>query len=127
MVFDDKTKARLGILCFIPLACFFICFVYYLALILPLTHGNPVPASIVGITSDHYTTLFIMLAASAIITAPIFIYCLVLLARFKHMNSAIKLQWILFLSVLAPIASAFFWAFHIKGARKYISVYPDIA
>ena len=90
--------------------------------------GIILPASDVGILSRNYDTLFFMLAASAIITAPIFIYCLlVLLARFKHMNSAIKLQWILFLSVLAPIASAFFWVFHIKGARKYVGIHPDIA
>ena len=127
MVFDDKTKTRLGILCFTPVLCFFICFIYYLTLIVPLTAGHRLPASDVGILSQHYDTLFFMLAASAIITAPIFIYCLVLLARFKHMNSAIKLQWILFLSVLAPIASAFFWVFHIREARTHVGVYPDIA
>src|SRR5580658_7203532 len=104
MVFDDKTKKRLGIICFTPVLCFFICFLYYFILILPLTHGYVQPNSWVGVLHNHYDTLFIMLATSAIITAPIFIYCLVLLARFKHLHAAVKLQWIIFLSILAPIA-----------------------
>ena len=124
MVFDDKTKRRLGIICFIPVACFLICFLYYLSLVLPLTQGDHAPSSVMGIMSRNYDTLLIMLAASAIITAPIFIYCLVILVRFKHLNSAIKLQWIIFLSVLAPIASAFFWVYLIKGSQRYISLHP---
>jgi hypothetical protein len=127
MIFDDKAKMRLGLICFTPVLCFFICFVFYLILILPLTQGHHVPASDVGILSQNYDILFIMLAISAIITAPIFIYCLVILTRFKHLNAAVKLQWIIFLSVLAPIASAFFWMIHIKGLPKKVNVYPDIA
>ena len=29
MVFDEKTKTRMGIICFIPLIAFFACFVYF--------------------------------------------------------------------------------------------------
>jgi len=127
MVFDDKTKARMGIICFVPILCFFLCFIYYLMLILPLTSGHQVPGAIISITSRNYDTLLIMLATSAIITAPVFIYCLVILARLKNMNSAQKLEWIIFLSVLAPIASALFWIFHIKNARRMEPIHPDIA
>ncbi len=127
MVFDEKMKTRMGIICFIPVVCFLLCFLYYLILILPLTQGNPQPSSIVGITRSHYDFLFAILAVSAIITAPVFIYCLVILARLKNLNSATKLEWIIFLSVLAPIASAFFWIFLIKDAPKYIGIHPDIA
>jgi hypothetical protein len=127
MVLDAKAKNRMGIICFIPVLCFLTCFIYYLVLIMPLTAGHPAPGSIVSITSQNYDTLFLMLATSAIITAPVFIYCLVILARMKNMNSAIKLEWILFLSVLAPIASALFWIFIIRDAPKYVGIHPDIA
>src|SRR6185437_12115538 len=114
MIFDEKAKSRIGIICFIPIVAFFICFVYYVMLLLPLADGHHVAGAVVGITSNNYDTMFVLLAAAAIITAPIFIYCLVLLARFKHMNSADKLMWIVFLSVLAPVASALFWIFIVK-------------
>ncbi|MCD6011240.1 MAG: hypothetical protein K0Q79_1102 [Flavipsychrobacter sp.] len=127
MVLDTKTKNRMGIICFIPVMCFFLCFVYYLSLIIPNTGGNFPAYSLETVTSQNYDTLFFMLAASAIITAPVFIYCLVVLARMKNMNSAIKLEWIIFLSVMAPIASALFWLFIIKDAPKYVGVHPDIA
>jgi len=127
MVLDAKTKKGMGLICFIPVMCFLICFIYYLVLIMPLTVGHPEPGMIVSITRQNYDTLFLMLATSAIITAPVFIYCLVILARMKHMNSAVKLEWILFLSVLAPIASALFWVFIIKDAPKYVGIHPDIA
>ena len=67
-----------------------------------------------------------MLASSSIITAPVFIYCLVIMARMKNLNSAVKLQWIIFLSILAPVASALFWIFMIKDAPKYTAIHPDI-
>lgn len=126
MVIDDKMKTRLGIICFTPVVCFLACFIYYLALIVPITQGNHMPATDVGILSAHYDTLFVMLASSAIITAPIFIYCLVLLTRFKTINGAQKIEWIIFLSVMAPIASMFFWIFLIKGAPKYVRIHPNI-
>jgi len=126
MVFDDKMKKRMGVICFIPVFCFLACFIYYFILILPLTAGHPVPASIVGITSRNYDTMFLMLASSAIITAPVFIYCLVIIARLKMMHAATKLQWIIFLSVMAPIASALFWIFVIKDLPKQVGIYPDM-
>src|ERR1700760_167940 len=127
MILDEKAKTRIGIICFIPIVCFLTCFVYYSILLLPLMQGHHAAASIVGITSRNYDTMFIMLAASAIITAPVFIYCLVLLARMKTLNSSHKLLWFVFLCVMAPVASALFWLFHIKDARKYTPIHPDIA
>lgn len=126
MVLDTNTKRRMGIICFIPVVCFFACFVYYLMLVIPNTGGNFPAYSLETVTSQNYDTLFLMLASSAIITAPVFIYCLVILARMKNMNSAIKLEWIIFLSVLAPIASALFWLFIIKDAPKYVGIHPNI-
>ena len=127
MILDEKAKTRIGIICFIPVVCFLVCFIYYLILLLPLTEGHHAPASIVGITSTNYSTLLILLASSAIITAPVFIYCLVLLARIKTLNSEHKLLWFIFLCIMAPIASALFWLFHIKDAATHTPIYPDIA
>jgi hypothetical protein len=127
MIFDGSAKSRIGLICFIPVLCFLGCFLYFLSVILPLTHGHPEPGAVVGLTRANYDTLFFMLATAAIITAPVFIYCIVLLARFKHLNSATKLMWIVFLSVIAPIASMFFWIFMIKDAPKYVPTHRDIA
>jgi hypothetical protein len=127
MVFDEKTKIRMGIICFIPLIAFVACFIYYMILLIPLAEGHYAPGSAVGITSQNYDTMLVLLAMAAIITAPIFIYCLVLLARFKHMNGAEKTLWIVFLSILAPIASALFWLLIIRNMPKYVPTYPDIA
>ncbi len=123
MEFDDRRKTRLGFLCFTPILCFLACFVYYIILV--SSRAN-IPAADVGVLSQNYDTLFIMLASSAIITAPIFIYCLVLLTRMKTLNGATKLEWIIFLSVMAPVASAFFWLFLIKGAPRFIPSHPSI-
>ncbi len=127
MVLDAKAKKRMGIVCFIPVIFFLLCFFYYMALIWPLTGGHQAPGSFVNIIRDNYNVLFFILAASAIITAPVFIYCLVLLVRMKNLNSAIKLEWIIFLSIMAPIASALFWLFIIKDSPKYVGIHPDIA
>lgn len=117
----------MGIICFIPVICFLIFGVYYFMLILSGSGGDHLPSSVVGITSDNYNTLFLMLAVSALITAPVFIYCIVVLARLKTLNAAHKVMWIIFLSVLAPIASALFWLLVVKDIRRYTPVHPDIA
>ncbi len=127
MVLDAKTKKRMGVICFIPAISFLLCFIYYLALVVPATGGHAAAGTIVSVTSAHYDVLFIMLAAAAIITAPVFIYCLVILARIRSMNSAVKTEWIIFLSILAPVASVLFWLFIIREAPKYMGIYPDIA
>ncbi|MCW3123437.1 MAG: hypothetical protein JWQ38_2929 [Flavipsychrobacter sp.] len=126
MIFDDKAKARIGFICFIPIIAFLLCLAYYIFLLLPLS-GPHEPGAVVGITNANYDTLFMMLASAAVITAPIFIYCIVLIARFKTMNAADKLMWIVFLSVIAPIASGLFYMFVIRKAPRYMPTYPDIA
>ncbi len=127
MILDDKAKMRLGLICFLPVVCFGLCLLYFLMLVLPLTQGHPQASSVVAITSHNYDTLFVMLASSAIITTPVFIYCLVLLARMKTLNSGKKLMWFVFLCVMAPIASVLFWIFHIMDSEKYVPIHPDIA
>ena len=126
MILDDKAKMRLGMICFLPVVCFGVCLIYFLMLVLPLTQGHTEPGAVVAITSHNYNTLFIMLASSAIITTPVFIYCLVLLTRMKTLNAPQKLMWFIFLCVMAPIASAFFWLFHIRDSEKYVPIHADI-
>jgi hypothetical protein len=124
IVFDDKMKSRMGIVCMIPVLCFLICLVYYLSIVVTGTGGQE-HYTIVDVTHRNYDTLFVMLAISSVITAPVFIYCLMILARLRHMNSENKLIWIIFLSTFAPIASALFWLFLVRNAPKYMPVYPD--
>ena len=127
MVLDNKKKTRMGIICFVPVICFLLCFVYYLTLILICASGHTAPGTIVNITSRNYDALFLLLATSATITAPIFIYCLAVLARLRHLNAAQKLEWVIFLLLVAPIASALFWIFLIKDAPQYAGIHPHIA
>lgn len=127
MVFDSKMKRRLQVICFIPAVCFALCVLYYLTLIIPLAHESYIPNRIVAVTSQNYSTLLVMLATSAIITTPVFIYCLVIVARLKYLNPPVKIMWIIFLSALAPVASVFFWYFLIRHEPMYVDTYPDIA
>lgn len=126
MLFDDKMKRRMGIICFIPAISFVLDFIYFLVLIWPTTHGNVPPNTTVGITEQNYDTLFALLAISCILSAGSFIYCLVILARLKNMNAAAKIIWIILLSVMAPLASVLFWYFLIKRSPKYVPIHPDI-
>ena len=127
MVFDEKAKKKIGIICFIPAISFFITFVYYLILIWPIAHGYAEPSSVVGITARNYDTLLAMLAISSILAAGVLIYCLVILARLKNMNAPSKLIWIILLSTFAPVAAVLFWYFLIKREPKHVPIHPDIA
>ena len=126
MILDDKAKTRLGLICFFPVLCFGIGFLYYLMLTFPLTQGHPVPGSINTVTLQNYSTLFTMLAASAILTTPVFIYCLVLLTRMKTLTAGHKLLWFIFLCVMARIASALFWVFHSMHSEKFVPIHGSI-
>ena len=125
MIIDEKMKSRLGIMCLIPALCFLICLVYYLSLLLSPTAADKFAPVAVGITNRNYSTMFFMLAVAAISEAPVFIYCLIILAKIKSMNSEMKIMWVVFLSLMAPIASALFWLLLIKSAPDRIPVYPD--
>lgn len=126
MVFDEKMKTRTGIICFVPIVCFTFCLVYYLALIFTPSSGAYDPLTIVGVTSHNYENLFMILSVSGVITASVFIYCLVIIARLKELNSATKIIWILFLSITAPLAIAAFWLIIIRPAAKNMPVYNKI-
>lgn len=126
MVFDEKEKRKIGMLALLPNICFFLTLVYYLVLIMPLTRGYVIPASIVQLTHANYTTLFFMLAISGVVSACVLIYELVILARVKNMNGSAKALWIVFMATFVPISLLAFWYFVIRKEPKYVGTHPDI-
>lgn len=125
MVFDEKEKRKLGFISFLPAICFFITLVYYVILLLPLSRSG-VPNTSAAVTSHNYGTLLFMLAISAITSASVLIYDLVLLARLKNMNGAEKVIWILILATFVPLCFIAFWYFVINKEPKYVGIHPDI-
>jgi len=126
LIVDDRLKKRMGIICFIPAICFFFSLVYYLVLLFPLTHGHPQPESVVGITSQHYNTLFLLLGISATISAAVLLYCIVYVVRIKSMNTPTKMIWMLLL-LIVPISFILFWNFIVRREPKEEPVYTNIA
>jgi hypothetical protein len=122
VVIDEKVKRRIGILCVIPALSFFISLVYYLVLLLPLTHGHPPPKSFANITFNNYTTLFTMLAISSVISAGVLIYCIVHLVRREDINNPTKMSWILVLVIFVPESFILFWYFIVKKEPKIMEV-----
>ncbi len=118
MVFDGKMKVRTGIIFFMPIVCFAFCLIYYLSLVFSPISGHSGPLGIVAVTSHNFDNLFIILAISGIITAAALIYCLVIIARLKELNSANKIIWIIFLSIFAPLAIAVFWLVKIRPIEQ---------
>jgi hypothetical protein len=125
MLMDNKTKNNMGLLSFLPISCFIACFVYYLIILMPVLGRNEFSDHIAlnMQTVAHYSTMFTMLAISAVVSAFIFIYFLVHIARIKNMNSATKLEWILFMSVLVPVALPLFWYFEIRREPISMEIY----
>ena len=126
-VFDDSAKKKIGAICFAPAIAFLITFVYYVFLLLPLSQGSVEPGQVVGITSQNYDTIFVMLAISAIIATASLIYCIVLIAKVRNMPAQAKLMWILILCTFVPITTILFWAMVIRKEPKFVAIYPDMA
>ena len=59
MVFDEKAKNRMGLICFIPVAAFLTCLGYFLLLLIPAISGSHEPGAVVGIrvASNNYFTI----------------------------------------------------------------------
>ena len=128
LIMDDRTKKNMGILSFLPIISFAISFVYYLVILMPVLGRNEFNDHIAlnMHTIMHYSTMFTLLAISGIIGAIVFIYFLVHIARIKNMNSATKLEWILFMSVLVPVALPLFWYFEIRQEPITLEVYHSM-
>lgn len=127
LVFDDNAKKKIGLISFAPIVAFGITLLYYVFLLLPLSQGHVQPGQVVDITNRNYDTLFVMLAASAVLSTCVLIYCIVMIARVRNMASQSKLLWILILCTFMPISPFLFWALVVKKEPKYVSTYPDIA
>ena len=91
MAFDDKRKARTGIICFIPLVSFTICLGYYHTITFAPSSGPNDLLAIISVTNHNYDAMFRNLANSGTIITSVFIYCLVIIVRFKKLNSANKI------------------------------------
>lgn len=127
LIVDEKEKRKMGIICFLPSFLFFICLVYYLILLFPLTQGYHPIYSAERITVLHYNTLFIMLATAACVAASVLIYCIVHLVKIKMLNTQQKMLWLLVLVTFVPVSFILFWFLQVKKEPKYMPVYPDIA
>ncbi len=128
IIMNDGLKQKMGILSFIPLLAFTLCFIYYLFAIKPVIAANDAGDHI-GLTTQtslHYNTIFILLAISGIIAATVLIYFIVHLARVKQISSAKKVQWIIFLTAFVPIALPIFWYYEISKEPARLVVYPNI-
>ncbi len=128
IIMDVRSKQRMGIISYIPLIVFGICFIYYLSVLKPVFAGNT-PGNQIGFntqTSLHYNTLFMLLAISGIISAAVLIYFIVHLARVKHLSSAKKIQWLVFLTAFVPLALPLFWHFEINKEPGILEIYPNI-
>lgn len=128
LIMDEKTKANMGILSFLPISCFAVCFIYYLVILMPVLGRNAFSDHLAlnMETIRHYSTMFIMLAISGIVGAFVLIYFLIHIARIKNLNSAAKLEWILFMSVLVPVALPLFWYFEIRKEPTVLEIYPSM-
>lgn len=127
MVFDAKAKTRLGLLCALPPLTLLGCVLYYLYLISPTFTHAVEPSTAVAYTKINYDTMLIVVAIHAVIAAAVLIYNIVILARLKNINSAVKLMWLIILCAFAPVSSIFFWFFLIKNEPKYVPIHPSIA
>jgi hypothetical protein len=106
-VVEEQFKKRMKIICFMPAILFLLTTIYSAGLLLPLTQGHPLPDRAVGIISNHYTTLFIFLAAFSIVSAAVLIYCIVHLVRIKTLNTPQKMKWMLLL-LATPVSFILF-------------------
>ena len=126
MVFDDKLKRKLGMLCFLPGIFLLSIAVYYIILISPLANGPLEPGSVMRITARNYDIMFGLLTVFAVFSAAVLIYLLVILTRLKTLNSPNKIIWVLVLATFVPLSFALFWIFVINKAPRYVPTFDNI-
>lgn len=126
---DKKAKNIFAIRNWIPNIAFASTLVFYLFKLKPLIQSKDLEnnLAVAGITSQHYTTLFIMLAISAVCAAIALIYNIIHLTRLKDMHSGTKIIWVVVLAALIPISLLLFHYTVINREPKYVDTYPDIA
>ena len=127
LILDDKAKTRIGIICLLPTLAFLGCFAYFMVAIGPVLGAEHQPGSQMASVLVNYNTMFVLLAIASIIAAIVLIYALTIIAKIRHINSATKTMWILFMATFAPVSAVFFWYFLIRKEAKYVPVYPNIA
>ena len=128
IIMDAGLKRKMGIISYIPLTAFTICFMYYLFVLRSVIAAKSLEdhTGINTQTSLHYDTTFILLAISGIISAIVLIYFIVHLARVKHLSSAKKVQWLVLLTIFVPVALPVFWHLEINKEPKQLAIYKNI-
>ncbi|MBA3830183.1 MAG: hypothetical protein H0X33_14685 [Taibaiella sp.] len=129
MIMDEKMKRNFGILAFIPVVAWGITLLYYLYTLMPLIQARRVHDGIAmaTITAHNYTTMFYLIATSAIISAIVLITFFVHLTKLRNINSGTKLMWALILAALVPFSFVMFWFLHIRNEERETPVYDSIA
>jgi hypothetical protein len=129
MHMDDGKKTAMGFVSFLPLVTFTIFFTYFIMICLPLINAGLIGnhEMLATVMSQHYSTLFILLAIAFITGASTLIYFMVHIARIKEMSAGTKLGWMIFMFLLGGIAFPIFWYAEIRGEPEYMPIYPDIA
>jgi len=125
LVVNEHLKRKMAIICFLPAVVFLIPIVYYTTLLLPLTQGYHVAKSIVAITSQHYNTMFLLLAIASSVSAAVLLYCIVYIVRIKEMTTGRKMEWVLLL-LAVPVSFIFFWLLEIRKESGNMPIYTDI-
>lgn len=127
MVFDEKEKKKLAVMAFLPGVCFLITLIVYIIMMVPAIKAHETNFLAVGITSANYSILFAMLAISAVVSASVLIYFLVILARIKNLNATTKCLWVVILAALVPLSFLLFYNFVIKNEPRYVGIHTNIA
>ncbi len=126
MVFNDREKRRLMVICFLPAFLLLADVIYYVVSISPVLQGWHEPGSIMSYTLRVYDTMLVLMGIYATAGAAVLIYLLIVLAKLKNMNSAHKLIWLLILCTFVPASFIAFWALVISKEPTYVPVYPSI-
>lgn len=127
MVFDEKEKRKLAIMAYMPGVLFLITLIVYIIMMVPAMQRHDINYLAVAITRANYSVLFAMLAVSAIVSACVLIYFLVILARIRNLNATTKVLWVVILAALVPLSFLLFYNFVIKKEPRYVGIFPDIA
>lgn len=124
IIFDEKEKRKLFMICFLPGALFMASLLYYIIAISPIFTGVADPDSLTTYTLRHYNTMIALLGIFAVVTVAVLIYSLTIMARLKYMPQAQKMMWVAILCILAPLSFILFWTFVINQEPDFLPTYP---
>ncbi len=125
MIFDGKEKNKMALVNFLPATILLLITSFYVFTVVPLGPQSK-PKIIMNNTLAHYDTLLVMMIVFAIAAAIVLLYDIVLLAKFRNMDSGQKLKWILVLCAFVPLSFPLFWYFVIRREPRVVPVYANM-